>query len=90
MFQQSVFSWCNCGISLIFHKTVIHQVRIVVKVKCIKSRHENKLQTFQQRQLIKKRILDTTLKINVHHFSFYEELALSDMWFGKKHTSKTG
>ena len=83
---------------------VIHQVEIAVesKIKCIKSRHEKKLDKFRQRQLgLYRNAPRYYIKNTAHNFSSYvlssnEELALAYRLEQhipvklNKHTIKTG
>ena len=74
------------SLSLVLLHAVIHQVGIAVKskIKCIKSRHEKKLDKFRQRQLkLYRNNSRYYIKNITHNFSSYvlssnEELALVD------------
>ena len=75
----------KCSLSLVLFHAVIHQAGIAVKskIKCIKSRHEKKLDKFRQRQLKLYRSDSRYYIKNIaHNFSLYvlpgnEELALA-------------
>ena len=62
------------SLSFVLFHMVIHQVRIVVKskIKCIKSRHEKKLEKFRQRQSkLYRNDSRNYIKNTVHNFSSY-------------------